>query len=137
VNKLLLILVLFFFGACGWIFNKEPNQYGGSWTDCSYEYISPENSYQVFESDHSNGFWVTVIDSSDQAVVPNTAIRYGRNPEIISGKTDLNRTFWINSTKLDTVFLTYIGFDNQYFFRDSKSIDSVVVSLRPCIIHLY
>ena len=137
--KYLIIIILCSFSyGCSWIFNKEANNYGGSWTDCSFEYISPSNSFKTFESGNSNpiGFWVTILDSSNSVALPNTAIRYGKNPEIISGKTDSNGNFWIHSTKLDTVFLNYIGFDNQYYYRDKIEIDSVEIRLSPCTIHL-
>ncbi len=127
---------MFFSYGCSWVLNKEPKNFGGSWTDCSFDYISPQDSYKTFESNNPTGFWVTVIDSSDQIFLPNTVIRYGKNPEITSGRTDSNGNFWINSTKMDTVLLTYIGFDNQYYFRDSNKIDSVVITLSPCTIQL-
>ena len=122
---------------CGSFLNREHELSWGYWTDCSSKYISPKNSYQTFRSDTATGFWVTVLDSLEQIPLPGAAIWFGKNPTLLSGQTNRSGTFRINSSELDTVYVSYIGFDYQYYYRESSEIDSVIISLSACEIHMY
>jgi hypothetical protein len=110
------------------------------------EYISPGNSYKTFEGENTSGFWVTIVDTLNQSPIPEVAVLFEKDSTITSNMTDYKRNYWlhfgltneegsiwINSTKMDTVFVTYIGFQNQYFYRNSASIDSVVIFLNECL----
>lgn len=122
---------------CGSMLNREPELFWGSWTDCSSEYISPKNSYQTFLSDTNSGFWVTVVDSLEHEPLPGAAIWFGKNPTLFSGQANESGALRIDSSELDTIYVSYIGFDNQYYYRDSSEIDSVIIYLSECEIHMY
>ncbi len=141
----IIIALLFLIISCGKLSQTHFNTYINPNYKCA-EFISPENSYKTFEDKNTSGFWVTIVDSLNQSPIPEVLVLFEKDPTktadltddkrniwLHSGLTNEKGSIWIHSTKLDTVFVQYIGFQNQYYYRNNASIDSVVIFLNECL----
>ena len=131
VKSLIIIITVLFLGfGCKTLLKDGEYPPSGNWTDCNDEFTSPNYSVKTFENHASNGFWITVLDSTDLRPLPNTWIKYGFHSK--PKKTDESGNLFLNTASNDTVYLNFIGFDKRFFYRAKASIDSVVIFMSPC-----
>ena len=132
INKKSFLLLLLVYIGCNSSVLKKNIYLDSGWTDCNSDITKPFSRIETFEGKNYEGFWVTVVDSTDLLPLPGAVVLYGSDSK--TNTTGVNGSLWINTDKTDTLYVSFISFDPGSYYRSSVSIDSVVVYLSECTI---